>query len=162
MKKKRNLVNSQRKQFFIFKFLTQFWNRGQLMMNEKQAEALRPPQVSPYRKRHQVNHRIEAVKELAEAIRSHVEGLREEIVTAPLPLSEPDDIKFYDEVRYFEIGLIERALKRTGGHQLYAARMLGLKATTLNNMIKRYNISPKLGRITNGGDEPARQMEDQA
>ena len=112
------------------------------MMSEETGDVAR---ISPYRKRHQVNHRIEVVKGLAEAIRNQLEGLREEIVTTPAP-STPDQIRFYEEVRHFEIGLIERAMKRSGGHQLFAARMLGLKATTLNNMLKRYKISPTFGR----------------
>lgn len=49
-------------------------------------------------------------------------------------------ISFYDEVRKYEIDLIRRALKQTGGHQLRAARLLGLNATTLNSKIKSYNI----------------------
>jgi DNA-binding NtrC family response regulator len=49
-------------------------------------------------------------------------------------------INFYDEVRKYEIDLIRRALKQTGGHQSRAARLLGLNATTLNSKIKSYNI----------------------
>src|SRR5215510_4298595 len=46
----------------------------------------------------------------------------------------------HDEVRRFEIELINSALYRTHGHQLQAARLLGVKTTTLNSKIKRYNI----------------------
>ncbi|MCA1594294.1 MAG: sigma 54-interacting transcriptional regulator, partial [Acidobacteria bacterium] len=49
-------------------------------------------------------------------------------------------VNFYDEVRRFEIDLIRRALKQTGGHQSRAARLLGMNATTLNSKIKTYNI----------------------
>ena len=49
-------------------------------------------------------------------------------------------VNFYDEVRNFEIDLIRRALRQTGGHQSRAARLLGLNATTLNSKIKSYNI----------------------
>ncbi|MEJ7713549.1 MAG: helix-turn-helix domain-containing protein [Pyrinomonadaceae bacterium] len=47
---------------------------------------------------------------------------------------------FYEEVRQFEINLIERALKCTGGHQVQAARLLKLNTTTLNSKIKHYQI----------------------
>ena len=47
-----------------------------------------------------------------------------------------------EEVRRFEINLIERALRRTGGNQVRAARMLGMKVTTLNSKIIRYGINP--------------------
>ncbi len=46
----------------------------------------------------------------------------------------------HDEVRRFEIELINSALYRTHGHQMHAARLLGVKTTTLNSKIKRYNI----------------------
>ena len=46
----------------------------------------------------------------------------------------------HDEVRRFEIELISNALFRTHGHQQKAARLLGIKGTTLNSKIKRYNI----------------------
>lgn len=49
-------------------------------------------------------------------------------------------IKFYDEVERFERELITRALELTSGHQVRAARLLGLKVTTLNSKVKRYGI----------------------
>ncbi len=49
-------------------------------------------------------------------------------------------VMFYDEVKRYEIDLIQRALQQTGGHQSRAARLLGLNATTLNSKIKSYNI----------------------
>ncbi len=52
-------------------------------------------------------------------------------------------VTFYDEVKKFEIDLIQRALEQTGGHQSRAARLLGLNATTLNSKIKSYNITPR-------------------
>ncbi len=51
-------------------------------------------------------------------------------------------LDFYDEVTRFEIDLINRALLRTGGHQVRAAKLLNLKVTTLNSKIKHYNINP--------------------
>jgi DNA-binding NtrC family response regulator len=52
-------------------------------------------------------------------------------------------VNFYEEVKRFEIDLIQRALDQTGGHQSRAARLLGLNATTLNSKIKTYNILPR-------------------
>ncbi len=52
-------------------------------------------------------------------------------------------VTFYEEVKKFEIDLIQRALEQTGGHQSRAARLLGLNATTLNSKIKSYNITPR-------------------
>jgi transcriptional regulator with GAF, ATPase, and Fis domain len=67
-----------------------------------------------------------------------------------LAISRPVDIKrgarFAEEVRQFEMSLIRTALGRTSGSQTRAARLLGLKPTTLNAKIKRYGISPKEAR----------------
>ncbi len=52
-------------------------------------------------------------------------------------------VNFYEEVKRFEMDLIQRALDQTGGHQSRAARLLGLNATTLNSKIKTYNILPR-------------------
>jgi len=49
-------------------------------------------------------------------------------------------INFYDEVRRFEVSLIEQALRHTHGSQIRAAALLGLKHTTLNSKIKNYAI----------------------
>ncbi|MFV3037574.1 helix-turn-helix domain-containing protein, partial [Klebsiella pneumoniae] len=56
-----------------------------------------------------------------------------------LAISKPIDIKngarFSDEVRQFEVNLIRTALGRTSGSQTLAAKLLGLKPTTLNAKI---------------------------
>ena len=52
----------------------------------------------------------------------------------------PEGISLKDVVGGFERRLIESTLESTGGVQKEAARLLGLKPTTLNEMIKRYNI----------------------
>jgi DNA-binding NtrC family response regulator len=49
-------------------------------------------------------------------------------------------VRLYEEVRRFEKGLIEGALKLAGGHQTRAARLLGVKLTTLHSKIKKYRI----------------------
>ncbi|HEY7912168.1 MAG TPA: helix-turn-helix domain-containing protein [Blastocatellia bacterium] len=49
-------------------------------------------------------------------------------------------ISLVDEVRRFEVSLIQRALEQTHGHQTRAAQLLGINLTTLNYKIKRYNI----------------------
>jgi|SRR5215216_1492924 len=50
-------------------------------------------------------------------------------------------INLYDEVRRFEIDIIECALEQTSGNQARAAKLLGINQTTLNQKIKRYNIA---------------------
>lgn len=69
-----------------------------------------------------------------------------------LEMNQPHEIEhgfnFNDEVQRFEVGLIRRALARTGGNQRRAARLLGLIPTTLYEKIKRYGIST--GREAHG------------
>ena len=49
-------------------------------------------------------------------------------------------IDFYDEVQRFETALIKLALDQAEGNQAQAARLLCLRATTLNSKIKLYGI----------------------
>jgi transcriptional regulator with GAF, ATPase, and Fis domain len=49
-------------------------------------------------------------------------------------------IDFDEEIKRFEIHLIEQALEQTGGNQLRAAQLLNLKPTTLHEKIKRFSI----------------------
>jgi transcriptional regulator with GAF, ATPase, and Fis domain len=75
-------------------------------------------------------------------LRETVLQLLEEVES--LAIARPVDIKrgacFSDEVRQFEVSLIRTALGRTSGSQTRAAKLLGLKPTTLNAKIKRYGI----------------------
>jgi two-component system response regulator PilR (NtrC family) len=52
----------------------------------------------------------------------------------------PEGISLRDVVAGFERRLIESTLESTGGVQKEAARLLGVKPTTLNEMIKRHNL----------------------
>jgi DNA-binding NtrC family response regulator len=53
----------------------------------------------------------------------------------------PEGISLKDVIASFERRLIESTLESTKGVQKEAARLLGLKPTTLNEMIKRHNIA---------------------
>lgn len=57
------------------------------------------------------------------------------------PVRVEEGIDFDEEVKSFEIKLIEQALDRVGGNQKLAAKLLNLKHTTLNAKIKRYEIN---------------------
>jgi transcriptional regulator with GAF, ATPase, and Fis domain len=64
-------------------------------------------------------------------------------------------LNLQDEVRRFETDLIQAALVKTSGNQLRAARLLGVKHTTLNAKIKRYGISIRPFVAQNGEQEIA-------
>ncbi len=88
----------------------------------------------------------------ADALRAEVEDLKLLILAmwrevgaierkAPAaPAVAPAALDFHREVQRFESDLIRCALIRTGGRQRRAARLLGIKAATLNAKIKRYRI----------------------
>src|SRR5216110_641468 len=61
-----------------------------------------------------------------------------------------------DEVKKFEADLIRAALVRKGGNQARAARLLGVKHTTLNAKIKRYQLL--FGVEPRVGQQPSREM----
>jgi DNA-binding protein Fis len=89
--------------------------------------------------------RIQRVVELADALQVEAETLARdrdftEEATRLKPLDILGGIDFYDEVQRFETHLIKMALAVTGGNQSRAAKLLGIKATTLNSKIKLFNI----------------------
>ena len=80
--------------------------------------------------------RLSSVREVALTLLSAVESLS----TTTQPRRDRK-LRLHEEVRRFEADLIRAALVRTGGNQARAARLLGVKHTTLNAKIKRYAIS---------------------
>jgi two-component system response regulator PilR (NtrC family) len=65
----------------------------------------------------------------------------------------PEGISFKDVITDFEKRLIESTLEAAGGVQKRAAELLHIKPTTLNEMIKRYDIRPRRRRQTNGSSD---------
>ena len=105
---------------------------------QQERPALASVEAKAARDAGELSQRTQILKDLALALLSEVQTLGD----AQTPEAD-DSIDFYEEVRRFEIALIRRALKRTGGHQMRAARLLNVKVTTLNSKIKRYRISPE-------------------
>jgi two-component system response regulator PilR (NtrC family) len=66
----------------------------------------------------------------------------------------PEGISFKDVITDFEKKLIESTLEAAGGVQKRAAELLHIKPTTLNEMIKRYDIRPRRKRVGSEGLEP--------
>ena len=93
-----------------------------------------PSEEKPARER-----TLETLRELVHTLSVAVEVLS----TQERPTLN-EAIDFYEEVRRFEIGLIQRALRATRGNQAQAARLLGLNQPTLHGKIKQYQISPDI------------------
>ena len=65
----------------------------------------------------------------------------------------PEGISFKDVITNVEKRLIESTLEAAGGVQKRAAELLGIKPTTLNEMIKRYDIGVRRGRKGSGSTD---------
>jgi transcriptional regulator with GAF, ATPase, and Fis domain len=100
-----------------------------------------------------VQHRLEYLKQVVLTLLNEVEALGE----AQRSRGQRT-MKLYDEVRQYERELILHALRQTNGNQTRAARMLGVKVTTLNTKIKRYDI-PTEGGPDDGMIEMSAQGE---
>ncbi len=118
--------------------------------NDKQVESIEPQALERLLGYHWPGN----VRELENVIERGVvlsQGSQIELSSLPKDLEEgavvpaaasslPEGVRLYDAVGRYERQLIESALKRAGGVQKQAAKILGLKPTTLNEKIKRLGI----------------------
>lgn len=80
--------------------------------------------------------RIASLKILAMTLLEQVDSLEQQITSDSV-----QEFNLQDEVHRFEAAIIRCALQKTGGRQRRAARLLGVKVTTLNTKIKRLKIT---------------------
>ena len=83
-----------------------------------------------------VKLQVQALSDMVNKLLDEVENLQSEDTDS----DEMPFLNLRDEVRRFEIDLIQRALTRSQGSQVEAARLLGLNTTTLHEKIKRYRL----------------------
>jgi two-component system response regulator PilR (NtrC family) len=107
---------------------------------------------------------IERAVVLASGSRIGVELIPDHVRKAPdfqVPqfVVPPEGIVFKDVITDFEKQLIESTLEAAGGVQKRAAELLHIKPTTLNEMIKRYDIHPRRRR---NGEASASENHDSA
>lgn len=80
--------------------------------------------------------KAEVLRAIARALESKAEN-----PTGVLDFDEKRGVSFYEEIANFEMELIRQALIHTQGNQRAAARLLGLKTTTLNTKVKSYKLN---------------------
>jgi DNA-binding NtrC family response regulator len=80
--------------------------------------------------------RIASLKVLALTLLHQVESLENQMAAGSV-----SELNLQNEVQRFEAAIIRSALAKTGGRQRRAARLLGVKVTTLNTKIKRLKIT---------------------
>ena len=92
----------------------------------------------------QLDELVRLAGEVAAALKAIAEAVEQQTARLAPESQQPGDIRdgidFNQAVRHFEIDLIESALRETGGNQVQASRLLGLKHTTLHDKIRRYRI----------------------
>ena len=94
------------------------------------------PSEAPYRPSEVAIHNLNSLREAAETLLKEVESLANQ---------QPDThekLGLQEELQRYETALIRDALQRTRGNQRRAAKLLGVKVTTLNCKIKRLGIQP--------------------
>jgi transcriptional regulator with GAF, ATPase, and Fis domain len=87
----------------------------------------------------QATSRIEALRSLILIFLREIDSLKK--VVGPRPRKKGDPIKLDKEIDAFEASLIRDALMKSKGNQRDAAKLLGLKPTTLNAKMKRLRIT---------------------
>ena len=110
---------------------------------------------------------IERAAVLAPAPRIGVDLIPEHVQKAPdfqVPqfVVPPEGISFKDVITDFEKQIIESTLEVAGGVQKRAAELLHIKPTTLNEMIKRYDIRPHRRRYGTNGNQLQAASESRA
>lgn len=116
-------------------------NRGRTQ--DKPAEKTNNLRLAPAEERG--NGRVHRLVDLASSLMKEAQVLARDkaFVDESANLKSMDltnGIDFYSEVQRFETALIKLALEQSEGNQAKAARLLGLRATTLNSKIKLFGI----------------------
>ncbi len=94
--------------------------------------------------RRALHERITELVELASDLTKSISKLSSGLETLRY-LEQPvfdDEVDFHAEVERFEMWLIKRALKRTGGSQNETARLLRMRPTTLSSKLKSFRLGP--------------------
>jgi DNA-binding NtrC family response regulator len=84
-------------------------------------------------------HNLNTLREAAITLLREVETLTSQQEPQPR-------LGLHEEVQRYESELIREALQRTRGNQRRAAKLLGVKVTTLNCKIKRLGIETSIGQ----------------
>ena len=104
-------------------------------MRGKNAQVSKPPIVMDRHIPAPLGAQLIALRDMALTLVAEVERFKLDSM-----LDLQDGISLQGVIRDYEIGLIKRALRLSNGNQLRASELLGLKPTTLNAKIKRYDI----------------------
>ena len=85
-------------------------------------------------------NQLEALKSLSLLLIREINSLEEMQLTLENKIEHQKPISLLNEVQRFEANMVRCALVRSMGNQTIAAKLLGLKKTTLHAKLKRYKI----------------------
>ena len=83
---------------------------------------------------------LKSIENSVEVLQSIYESPEEASLTKQLEKMADEGIDYNKAVKHYKVTLIKQALLLTNGNQTRAAEILNLKLSTLNAIIKRYNI----------------------
>lgn len=87
-------------------------------------------------------HDLEYLKSVCLLLLHEIESLQRMVPSGVQPDRMSEDFSLSDEIKHIETEFIKHALVRAKGRQNIAAKMLGIKKTTLHEKIRRYGIIP--------------------
>jgi len=103
--------------------------------------------------------RINDIESRICALRRTASWLKNEIESLPIVASRgPKTGTLAEEMRKLEISLICSALSKTAGNQSKAAKLLGIKPTTLHEKIKRLRIVAQMYGVPLEDDESPKNV----
>lgn len=85
---------------------------------------------------------LEYLKSVCLLLLHEIESLQRMVPSGVQPDMMSDEFSLPDEIRHIETEFIKQALVRAKGRQNAAAKLLGIKKTTLHEKIRRYGIIP--------------------
>jgi transcriptional regulator with GAF, ATPase, and Fis domain len=87
-------------------------------------------------------HDLEYLKSVCLLLLHEIESLQRMVPSGVQPDRMSEDFSLSDEIKHIETEFIKHALVRAKGRQNIAAKLLGIKKTTLHEKIRRYGIIP--------------------
>ena len=84
-------------------------------------------------------NRVETLRAVVMLLLREVESLEKSVAVIE-QVDDDADLPLSEKLEHFEIDMIRCALIKANGRQKAAAKMLGMKFTTLNAKIKKYEI----------------------
>ena len=85
--------------------------------------------------------RLELLQNIVTLLTGELQKLRKDASFAESSGSLDFPVRMPEEVAHYECQLILEALKATGNRQNRAAKLLGIKYTTLNSKIRKYKLT---------------------